>query len=195
KIIRNTPVKKEDMDPEYYEAVKDLLEHPVVQKMDTFKHHDDTTLFHTLTVSQISFYLAKKFNCDAVSVARGGLLHDLFLYDWRDGEHPNHPTKHAERALKNADKHFNLNDIERDIIAKHMWPVTRKFFKYKESFLVSIVDKIVSTKEVWNMGINWVINKFTNSEKEEIQKALDERKKVIQKKEKISDENNNNLDE
>ena len=34
-----------------------------------------------------------------------------------------------------------LNDIEKDIIIKHMWPVTIRFPKYAESFIVGIADK------------------------------------------------------
>ena len=38
--------------------------------------------------------------------------------------------------------------MEKDIIAKHMWPLTlRKVPKYKESFLISFVDKYTSTSE------------------------------------------------
>ena len=41
-----------------------------------------------------------------------------------------------------AEKLFNLNDKEKDIIVKHMWPVTLLSFpKYKESFLITIFDK------------------------------------------------------
>ena len=42
------------------------------------------------------------------------------------------------------------NEIEKDIIAKHMWPLTlRHVPKYKESIIVTMVDKYCSTKETF----------------------------------------------
>lgn len=50
-------------------------------------------------------------------------------------------------AYHNAKKYFDLNEIEKDIILKHMFPLTITLPRYKETFLVLIVDKIVSSKE------------------------------------------------
>lgn len=136
-------------DGEYFEAVGDLLENRLVLSMSTIRHHRTSTLHHSLVVSQTSFYLAKAFGFDAVSVARGGLLHDFFLYDWRTKDHPHHPTAHPEIALVNARAAFSLNDVEEDIIRTHMWPVTRGFYTYRESFLVSSIDKIST---LWDLG-------------------------------------------
>ena len=46
---------------------------------------------------------------------------------------------------------FCLNVIEKDIIEKHMWPLTIRLPKYKESFIVSFVDKYCSTAEIFNL--------------------------------------------
>ena len=40
-----------------------------------------------------------------------------------------------------------LNDLEKDVIVKHMWPLTIKFPKYKESYIVTFVDKYCATVE------------------------------------------------
>ena len=55
--------------------------------------------------------------------------------------------KHPKTALKNAQDNFTLNALEKDIIRKHMWPLTPRFPKYKETFIVNIIDKIIATKE------------------------------------------------
>lgn len=136
-------------DGEYFEAIGDLLENRLVLSMSTIRHHRTSTLHHSLVVSQASFYLAKAFGFDAVAVARGGLLHDFFLYDWRTKDHPHHPTAHPEIALVNARAAFSLSEIEADIIRTHMWPVTRVFYTYRESFLVSSIDKIST---LWDLG-------------------------------------------
>ena len=42
---------------------------------------------------------------------------------------------------------FDLNDMEKDIIVKHMWPLTIVPPKFKESYIVTLVDKYCATKE------------------------------------------------
>jgi len=138
----------DDLDPEYAAIVAPLLEHADVRGMDGFRHHDRTALTHSLAVSTRAWALARRLGLDAASVARGALLHDFFLYDWRDGRNPHHPTGHARVALGNARARFSLNPVEEDIIVAHMWPIGKPFYSYRESALVSLVDKFVSTKEV-----------------------------------------------
>ena len=129
--------------------IEDLAKHSDVQLMATLEHHKDSTLEHSLTVARVSYYLAKAFGFDEKSTARGALLHDFFLYEWNDGIDRNHRTTHPNTALKNARERFVLNPVEQDIILTHMWPVVRPFYSFKESFLVSIVDKMVSVGSIW----------------------------------------------
>lgn len=157
-------------DKEYLECIKDLLCNEVVKSMDNYiQHGTTTTLDHCLTVSYISYKIAKKFNLDAKSTARAGLLHDLFLYDWHKviDKKPlfqKHGFTHPQVALKNACKYFNLNDIEKDIISKHMWPLTfRHIPKYKESIIVTTVDKYCSTKETFAPIIHRIRNRKNRS--------------------------------
>ena len=46
------------------------------------------------------------------------------------------------------DKYFKLDEIQQDIIKTHMFPCNFDIPKYKESWLVSGVDKLVSTYEM-----------------------------------------------
>lgn len=78
------------------------------------------------------------------------MLHDLFLYDWRKKSEKHtyfHAFKHPSIALENSKKLFCLTSKEEDIILKHMWPVTLKLPKYRESLIVSFVDKYCALKE------------------------------------------------
>ena len=53
-----------------------------------------------------------------------------------------HGLTHPRTALKNASKFFDLNEIEKDIIYRHMWPVT--FFRVPrtaEGFITTLTDK------------------------------------------------------
>ena len=143
-------------DKEYLEYVADLLNSEIVKSMDKYiQHGTTTTLEHCINVSYISYKLAKKFHLDAKSTARAGLLHDLFLYDWHTEKKTKklfekHGFTHPQIALSNATKIFNLNEVEEDIILKHMWPLTMALPKYKESFIIILVDKISCILEFMN---------------------------------------------
>ncbi|MBR3673555.1 MAG: HDIG domain-containing protein [Clostridia bacterium] len=119
--------------------------------MKEFRQHYDTSCFeHCKNVAFISYKICKKLNLDYKSAARAGMLHDLFLYDWRkrqDGRKGLHAFTHPRTALENSKKIFELNEKEEDIILKHMWPLTVKLPKYSESYIVTIADKYCALGE------------------------------------------------
>ena len=70
-------------DPLYYSCVKDIFENKAFQSMSQFiQHGSTTTRAHCIQVSYLAYRLALRFNLNFREAARGGLLHDLFLYDW-----------------------------------------------------------------------------------------------------------------
>ena len=138
----------------YEGLVCDILENETVRTMDQFIQHSDVScLEHSLHVSYLSYTLCRKLGLDYVAAARAGLLHDFFLYDWHvtRPEEGLHGFVHPARALRNADHHFSLRPIEKDIIEKHMWPLTLAFPSYRESFVVSLVDKYCSLLEIFRI--------------------------------------------
>lgn len=151
---------------EFWNIIKDLLSDETVQSLQFFKHHYGSNRYeHCLSVAYYSFKMCKFLGLDHVSAARGGLLHDLFLYDCENPEArpQNHIKVHPKVALANAEKLFILNDIEKDIILKHMWPVTFSSPRYLETFIVTFVDKYCAVKEwsnyckysVWSWYFSW----------------------------------------
>ena len=150
---------------EFKEVVKNIINNDKFKKMREIKQHRFSNCYeHSVNVAASCFLYAKKRNMkvDIVSLVRGALLHDFYLYDWRENKkkHLNHSFVHPFIALSNATKEFGeLNAIEKDIILSHMWPVTFfRFPKYKESFLVCFSDKICAIREVF--GIKKDVNKF-----------------------------------
>jgi len=143
---------------EFSRAVSDLARTPVVRSMDNYTQHADIScLEHCLFVAYVSYRLCRILRLDADSAARGGLLHDLFLYDWHDksiredirgGIRSLHGFTHPEAALKNATDNFELTDMERDIISRHMWPLTVKPPRYAETLVVCMADKACTLFEV-----------------------------------------------
>lgn len=145
---------KKTMDKEFFEITKYLINHPTVLQMKNYRQHYDTNCYdHCIEVAYWSYLFCKNHNLDYVSIARGAILHDLFLYDWRHSKARLkgwHAFKHPQIALENALKVCNLNKKEQDIILKHMWPVTFfQFPKYKESFIITIADKLSALKSFY----------------------------------------------
>lgn len=134
----------------YKECISDLIQHEDVVSMEDFIQHGNINcLQHSIYVSYTSYLVCKYLNLDYNSSARGALLHDFFLYDWHIKRRDKglHGFTHPYTALKNASQIFKLNDIEKDIIVKHMWPLTLKLPKYRESFVVMAVDKYCASME------------------------------------------------
>ena len=143
------------IDNEYLEIVSELLSDPDVLSMHNLKQHVDdfSCLDHSLFVSYLSYKVCKKKGLDYVSAARAGLPHDLYLCDWSETDltHWERLCLHPQMACDNAEK-FGLNDLERDIITKHMWPVTiTKVPKHRESFVVNILDTVCASAEFMRM--------------------------------------------
>ena len=142
---------KSEIVDEFYMNIDDLLVNEKVIKLDDFTHHYCfTRLKHSLDVAYYSFFIAKLFNLDSRSVARAGLLHDLFFYDWRDEEYEgkNHAFEHPRIALENAREICDINKVEENIILRHMWLVTIIPPKYKEGYIVTFVDKYCAAREL-----------------------------------------------
>lgn len=140
-------------DNEYKDCINDLIQDDIVCSMDGFIQHGDITcLEHSLFVSYESYLICKLLGLDYRSTARGGLLHDFFLYDQHiTGQRQGfHCFFHPRAALENANKRFDLNSTERDIIIKHMWPLTPKPPMHWETLIVTFVDKYCAIMEVKN---------------------------------------------
>lgn len=136
---------------EYKECVVDLINNPVVRSMEKYIQHSDISCFeHCINVSYNSYLICRRLGLNYRAAARAGLLHDLFLYDWHVTKPKNglHGFTHPFAALENANKYFDLIEMEKDIIEKHMWPLTLKLPKYKETLLVCFVDKYCAFMEI-----------------------------------------------
>ena len=135
----------------FNECIEDLINNDIVKELDNFSQHISTSrLQHSINVSYYSFIICRKLGLDFRSAARAGILHDLYLYDWRNPESPrgSHISVHPREALKNARKVTELNKLEEDAIVRHMWPMTIVPPKYIESHIVSFADKYCAAAEV-----------------------------------------------
>lgn len=148
---------KWEKDEEFLSYISDLLETEEVQMLkDITQHYHSTRLDHSISVAYRSYCIAKKLNCDVRAISRAGLLHDLFYYDWRTTkfDEGSHAYVHPRIACENALKLTELSDLEKDIILKHMWGATIALPKYKESYIVTLVDKYCACDEALSPYVN-----------------------------------------
>lgn len=108
---------------------------------------------HSINVAKYSLLINEKLNikCKRRDLIRGALLHDYFLYDWHDKSHVQlyklHGFHHPMTAYNNARKEYKLSPREKDIIKKHMWPLTIKPPLCREAWVVTTADKYCSLLE------------------------------------------------
>ncbi len=100
-------------------------------------------------MAYISFLAVRRLGGNARAAARGGLLHDLFLYDRREpGSHTGlHAFVHPRIALRNAERYFDITPLEREIILAHMFPLGLSMPRHTESIAVCLADKFCAVYE------------------------------------------------
>ena len=137
----------------FYSIISDMDKHPAIQEMKKYRQHCDISCYdHCLSVAYYSFCICKKLHLYSKSMARAAFIHDLFLYDWRvrqPGRKGHHAFTHPKTSYEKASNLFDLNKKEKDIITKHMWPVTIIPPKYAESYILTLVDKYSALTETF----------------------------------------------
>jgi uncharacterized protein len=150
-------MKDKLLNPKIKKYGNDILISENFKKMKDYKQHGDiSVLSHSLRVAQRSLKFAAFMNrhniiVDEQAVVRGALLHDYFLYDWHEKDlwHNWHGFRHASTALRNADKEYELTDMEREIILKHMFPLNIRPPRCKEAWIVNLADTYCSAGETF----------------------------------------------
>ncbi len=137
---------------EFISIIGELAKRNELKRLHKFTQHMNTSrLEHSVHVAFYSFLISKKLGLDYASAARAGLLHDLFLYDWREKNHSvrKHIFAHPVAALETAAKIVRLNPAERDAIHRHMWPLAKGMPRYAVSYVVSVADKYCTCYEIY----------------------------------------------
>lgn len=140
-------------DEKIFRAVlSDVCRHSRILQSAQFIQHGTTSVFHhSVAVAYASFWIARRLrvSVDEKTLIRGALLHDYFLYDWHEKEasHKWHGFFHAAKALQNAREDFELNEVEQNMILRHMFPLNLIPPRYKEAWILCCADKLCSGRE------------------------------------------------
>ena len=149
KIMRNRLISKVIK----YGADILISENMLLEK--AFIQHGATNVFeHSFNVACISLFIVYILHLKVRErdLVRGALLHDYFLYDWHKDDHEGpHGFTHARCALKNARRDFDVNNVEGDIIEKHMFPLNIAPPKCRESAIVCAADKASAVIEFFRI--------------------------------------------
>lgn len=147
-MIKAIGSKKDLRNEVYYTYIEDIIDTEEFQNLKKYTHHMCTTRFqHSLNVSYYNYKVCHWFGLNEKAGARAGLLHDLYFYSTNNRPSKEHLKNHPKIALQNASQVFNLTPLEMDIIEKHMFPITKKFPKYKETVVIILVDKYCALAE------------------------------------------------
>ena len=111
------------------------------------KHHGITRYEHSVRVAYFSYIITKLMGLDYKETTEAALLHDFFTDEIKEKNGIARLRQHPKYAVANAKKYFELSKKQEDIISTHMFPVTFTPPKYLESWIVDLVDDVVSIYE------------------------------------------------
>ena len=142
----STKIKKDD---NYMNIVGNILDNEEFNQIKRIEHHGTTRFEHSVRVSYYSYKISKLLHLDYVETARAGLLHDFFISDEDRNAKDRFVSTfvHPKEAVDNSMRVFGINEKEKDIIKSHMFPINISLPKYAESWIVSMVDKVVASYE------------------------------------------------
>lgn len=135
-----------------FKTLKELEENGQIEKEKHFFQHGTTTVFeHSVQVASTSLVFSQiiPVHVNKRALVRGALLHDYFLYDWheKDKSHRLHGFYHAGTACHNANRDYELGDIETNIIRRHMFPLNPVPPMCREAWIVCMADKYCAARE------------------------------------------------
>ena len=146
-----TSEQKQELEDLYQSFLHD---EKVLKMKDIQMHRGSSCYIHCFRVAKLCIKKTskkKKYSMDDLkNVLIAAILHDYYLYDWR--EHHELKRKHGRRhpliACDNAVRDFHISKEVQEIIKSHMWPLTLKHYpKTKEAKLVNRMDNHIAIKE------------------------------------------------
>lgn len=145
----------------YYDIYSEFNDVNKFREMKSIVHHGNNRLSHINRVAKLSLFISKNLKLDYVSCTRGAIMHDFFTLD--DVNYEMYKATqflkvHPSKALTNSQNYFDVNDIEKDIILTHMFPITKQRPSTREGKVVCITDKLVSFYEFFRYQLKFSMN-------------------------------------
>lgn len=141
-----TKQQKEDFES----IIKDIENNNNFRELDNELHHGISRYGHSYRVAKGVYILTKSLGFSSCADAtRAALLHDFYFnYQLEDKNTGKKFIEHPSLAVLNACKYYELTDVQKNMIESHMFPTCKVLPKYKESFCLTLVDKVVAIYEM-----------------------------------------------
>lgn len=134
---------------EFISIIDEIIKNKKFNKLKNQKHHGISRYEHSMRVAKWTYKICISLRMKKIiDTTQAALLHDFYEDTDLTGSSIKRLSIHPSVALKNSLEYFNLTDNQKDIIKTHMFPCNLDIPRYKESWLVSIIDKAVSTYEM-----------------------------------------------
>lgn len=140
------------MQKEFNNIIKDIVTNEEFMKLQNEVHHSTTRFNHSLRVAYEVYNKLKDNNQNYVDATRAALLHDFFFDVDLSSSQNDRLNNHPLVALENAKKYFDINELQENIILSHMYPLSYCLPRFKESWIVSLMDKKVTILEFKRFG-------------------------------------------
>ncbi len=138
---------------EFHALWHELEKAASLSRLKAQRHHIHSNVYdHSKKVAYLLYRHHKRFHSKAElrELLRGAMLHDYYLYDrnHRTSPHRLHGIVHPRYALKNALRHHpELSPMERDMIRRHMFPLTIIPPKTTGGWLICFYDKLAAVDD------------------------------------------------
>ena len=136
---------------EIYQAF--LHDEKILRMKEISMHRGSNCYIHSFKVAQVAVKRALRHHKgDLKTILLGSILHDYYLYDWRNdhSKKDHHLSAHPYIAAENAARDFGIHEPIKRVIESHMWPVNfSEFPTSKEARIISLADKHIYVKEIF----------------------------------------------
>ena len=142
-------------------ACNDILINDKFNALKHELHHGISRYDHSLRVARLTYKFTKFLHMKNADVAtRAALLHDFYVEEDFDNERSsiNKLTTHPQIAATNAKKYYKIGKLEENIIKSHMFPMKGELPRYKESWVVSTMDKTAAIYEMCCFKFSLAVN-------------------------------------
>ncbi len=135
---------------EFDSIINDITNHEKFLMLKQELHHGINRYEHSIRVAKMTYKISKKMNLDYERATRAALLHDFYLNEETKSMRPSKTLRvHPSLACFNAKENFDIDQKQENIIKSHMFPLSFSIPKYKESWIVTLSDKLVATHEMY----------------------------------------------
>ncbi len=128
--------------------VQDIVNNSYFRELDQELHHGISRYGHSYRVAKCVYKMTKRLGLRYVEATRAALLHDFYFdYQLEENTPIQNLVEHQDMAVLNASYYYDLSEMQKNMIASHMFPLCKTLPKYRESICLTLADKGIALYE------------------------------------------------